>query len=123
MTNPIAPWFSRAVLLAALTVLALIGRKYIGDPFGAAAASDMTLDSPLAATNMRASFGAFPLGCALFVLLCLLTSRRIGLVFVALIIGTVLIVRLFGIVADGAFADSLRVLTAETVLFCLSLAA
>jgi hypothetical protein len=124
MTNPIAPWFSRAVLLAALTVLALIGRKYIGDPFGAAAASDMTLDSPLAATNMRASFGAFPLGCALFVLLCLVTSslRRTGLVFVALIIGTVLIVRLFGIVADGAFADSLRVLIAETVLFCLSLA-
>jgi hypothetical protein len=26
-------------------------------------------------------------------------------------------------VADGAFADSLRVLTAETVLLCLSLAA
>ena len=85
----------------------------------------MTLDSPLAVTNMRASFGAFPLGCALFVLLCLVTSslRRTGLVFVALIIGTVLIVRLFGIVADGAFADSLRVLIAETVLFCLSLAA
>jgi hypothetical protein len=49
--------------------------------------------------------------------------RRIGVVFVALIIGTVLGVRLFGTVADGAFADSLRVLTAETVLFCLSLAA
>jgi len=125
MTNPIAPWFSRAVLLSALIVLALIGRKYIGDPFGAAAASDMTLDSPLAVTNMRASFGAFPLGCALFVLLCLVTSslRRIGLVFVALIIGTVLIVRLFGIVADGAFTDSLRVLTAEAALFCLSLVA
>jgi len=44
-------------------------------------------------------------------------------VFVALIIGTVLGVRLFGTVADGAFADSLRVLTAETVLLCLSLAA
>jgi Domain of unknown function (DUF4345) len=125
MTNPIASWFSRAVLFAALIVLALIGRKYIGDPFGAAAASDMTLDSPLAVTNMRATFGAFPLGCALIVLLCLVTSslRRLGLVFVALIIGTVLSVRLFGIVADGAFVASLRVLIAETVLFCLSLAA
>ena len=111
MTNRIAAWFSRAVLLAALIVLALIGGRYIGDPFGAAAASDMSLDSPLAVTNMRASFGAFPLGCALFVLLCLVTSslRRIGVVFVALIIGTVLGVRLFGTVADGAFADSLRV--------------
>src|SRR5262245_1512647 len=125
MKTRIASWFSRAVLLAALIVLSLIGRKYIGDPFGAAAASDMTLDSPLAVINMRASFGAFPLGCALFVLVCLVTPslRRIGLVFVALIIGTVLVVRLFGTVADGVFEDSLRVLTAETVLFCLSLAA
>jgi hypothetical protein len=81
MTNRISSWFSRTVLLAALIILTLIGRKYVGDPFGAAAASDMTLDSPLAVTNMRASFGAFPLGCALFVLLCLVTSslRRTGL--------------------------------------------
>jgi hypothetical protein len=119
------PWISRAVLLAALTVLALISRKFIGNPVDAATASGMTLGSPLAITNMRASFGAFPLGCALFVLVCLVTSslRRTGLIFVALIVGTALAVRVFGVVADGTFAESLRVLIAETVVLSLSLAA
>jgi len=125
MSDRIMPWISRAVLLAALTVLALISRKFIGHPVDAAAASDMTLGSPLAITNMRASFGAFPLGCALFVLVCLMTSglRRTGLVFVALIVGTALAVRIFGIVADGTLTESLRVVIAETVLLGLSLAA
>ena len=125
MPDRVMPWVSRAVLLAALTVLTLISSKFIGHPVDAAAASNMTLGSPLAITNMRASFGAFPLGCALFVLVCLLTAslRRTGLVFVALIVGTALVVRVFGIVADGTLAESLRVLIAETVLLGLSLAA
>jgi len=125
MSDRVTSWVSRAVLLAALTVLILISRKFIGHPVDAAAASDMTLGSPLAITNMRASFGAFPLGCALFVLLCLVTSslRKTGLVFVALIVGTALVVRIFGVVADGTLAESLRVLIAETVLLGLSLGA
>jgi len=125
MSDRIVPWISRAVLLAAITVLSLISRKFIGHPVDAAAASDMTLGSPIAITNMRASFGAFPLGCALFVLVCLVTSslRKTGLIFVALIVGTALVVRVFGVVADGTFAESLRVLIAETVLLGLALAA
>jgi len=125
MSSRAIPWISRAVMLFAVVVLSLISRKFIGHPVDAAAASDMTLGSPLAITNMRASFGAFPLGCALFVLVCLATSslRRTGLVFVALIVGTALAVRVFGIVADGTLAESLRVLIAETVLLSLSLAA
>ena len=125
MSYRIAPWISRVVLVFALTVLALISRKFISSPVDAAAASDMTLGSPLAITNMRASFGAFPLGCALFVAVCLFTSslRKTGLVFVALIVGAALAVRVFGVVADGTLAESLRVLIAETVLLGLSLAA
>ena len=125
MSDRIVPWISRAVLLAAITVLSLISRKFIGHPVDAAAASDMTLGSPIAITNMRASFGAFPLGCALFVLVCLVTSslRKTGLIYVALIVGTALVVRVFGVVADGTFAESLRVLIAETVLLGLALAA
>src|SRR6516164_4165925 len=125
MSDRIVPWISRAVLLAAITVLALISRKFISHPLDAAAASDMTLGSPLAITNMRASFGAFPLGCALFVLTCLVTSslRRTGLVFVALIIGTALAVRIFGTLADGSLAQSVHLLVAETVMLSLNLAA
>lgn len=125
MSARVVPWISRAVMFAALVVLSLISSKFIGHPADAAAASDITLGSPLAVTNMRASFGAFPLACALFLLLCLATSslRRTGLVFVMLIIGTALVVRIFGVVADGTLAESLRLLMAETVLFSLSLAA
>ena len=124
-STKVVPWISRAILLLALVVLTLIGRKFIGNPVEAAATSGITLGSPLAVTNMRASFGAFPLGCALFILVCLLTSglRRTGLVFVALIVGTALAVRIFGIVADGTLAESMRVTVAESVLLCLSLAA
>jgi hypothetical protein len=125
MLGRAVPWISRAVMLFAVVILSLISRKFIGHPVDAAAASDMTLGSPLAITNMRASFGAFPLGCALFLLVCLATSslRRTGLVFVALIVGTALAVRAFGTVADGTLSESLRVLIAETVLVGLSLAA
>ena len=108
----IVPWLSRVVLLAAIAVLALISRKFIGNPVEAATASNMTLNSPLAVTN-------------LFVLSCLATSslRKTGLGFVALIVGTALAVRIFGIVADGTLAESLRVLVAEAVLLGLSLGA
>jgi hypothetical protein len=116
---------SETVLLVALTVLTLIGLKFIANPIDAAAASDITLRSKLGITNMRASFGAFPLGCALFVLVCLLTSslRKTGLIFVALIVGTALAVRALGVVVDGTFAESLRLLIAEAVLLGLNLAA
>jgi hypothetical protein len=125
MPKRVIPWISRTVMLAALVVLTLISRKFIAYPVDAAAASNITLGSPLAVTNMRASFGAFPLGCALFVLVCLVTSslRKTGLVFVALIVGTALAVRIFGIVADGTLAESMRVVIAETLLLGLSLAA
>ena len=125
MSIRVMPWISRAILLAALTVLTLIGSKFIGHPVDAAKASDISLGSPLAITNMRASFGAFPLGCALFVLVCLVTSslRKTGLVFVALIVGTALAVRVFGVVADGTLAESVHLLIPESVLLALSLAA
>jgi Domain of unknown function (DUF4345) len=121
----VAPWFSRVVLLVATLVLALIGRKFITDPVGAAAASTMVLGSPLAITNMRASFGAFPLGCAIFTLTCVVLARRriTGLYFVATVIGTALAVRLYGVVTDGTLAASVPVLVAEAVLVILSVAA
>ena len=117
-----APWFSRAVLLVATLILTLISRKFIIDPVGAATASTMTLGSPLAITNMRASFGAFPLGCAIYTLSCLVLAHRrlTGLFFVMTIVGTALAVRLYGVVTDGTLAASIPVLGAETVLVILS---
>jgi Domain of unknown function (DUF4345) len=121
----IVPWFSRFVLILVMTVLGLIARKFIGNPAGAASASDIMLGSPLAFTNMRASFGAFPLGGAVFVLLCLTSRQRrvTGLIFVAVLMAAVLAVRLLGVLADGTLSQSLPVIVAETVLLLLSLAA
>jgi hypothetical protein len=125
MLTRFAPWLSRSVLLAAILVLTLISRKFIADPVGAAEASGISLNSPLGMTNMRASFGAFPLGCAVVALLCLVSpSRRLmGLWFVATIVGVALLVRVFGVIADGTLHASLQVLIAETVLLTLSIAA
>ena len=125
MAGRVIPWISRTVMFAAFVVLSLISSKFIGHPVDAAKASDITLGSPLAITNMRASFGAFPLGCALFLLVCLATSklRRTGLVFVMLIVGSALAVRIFGVAADGTFAESVHLLIPETVLLSLSFAA
>jgi DMSO reductase anchor subunit len=84
----------------------------------------MMLQSSVAVTNMRASFGAFPLACAIFIAVCLLSNARrvAGLRFVAIVIGVVLLVRAFGIYQDGTLMESGKVLTAEAALMTLSIA-
>ncbi len=123
--SDLIPWFSRLVLFLAMAVFAVIGRKFVGDSVGTAAASHIVLNSPLAITDMRASFGAFPLGSAVFLLVCLLTAgrRTTGLIFVSVLIGAVLAVRLFATVVDGTLTESLPLIAPETVLLCLSAAA
>jgi hypothetical protein len=119
------PWFSRLVLLAVTVLFALIGGKFIADPVGAAAASDMSLDTRLAVTNMRASFGAFPLGVAVVSFACLISGRRhrTGLIIVGTIMGIVLAVRAYGALLDGTLGASARLLTVETVMLALSILA
>jgi hypothetical protein len=121
----IAPWLARIVLAGAAFILAMIARKFIADPVGAAAASQIHLGSALAMTNMRASFGAFPLGCALVAAGSLASSRfhLSGLVTVATVIGSALVVRLGGVLSDGTFAQSRTVLSAEAGLLLFSLLA
>jgi hypothetical protein len=120
----LVPWLSRFVLLAATFVFAMIGRKFILDPAGSAADSGLLLGSALAVTDMRASFGAFPLGCALVALACLISERRrlTGLYFVATIVGTVLAVRIFGVIVDHTLSESVPLITAELVLLSLAAA-
>ena len=116
-------WFDRFVLLAATLIFALIGSRYIADPVGAAATTDISLGSALAISTMRVGFGAFPLGCALVALTCLLSPRRLrtGLSFVAVIFGVALAVRIFAILGDGTLKQSLSLLSAEALLLTLSI--
>jgi len=124
MSRRMLPWLNRIVLLVGTLLLAFIGLKFVTDPVEAAWTSGIALGSALAVTTMRASFGAFPLGGALFALFCLVTARRrVGLVFVATLIGTALVVRMLGAAADGTLAESLRLILVEAMLLAASLAA
>jgi hypothetical protein len=75
-------------------------------------------------TIARVGFGAFPLACSLFTLSCLLSSRRLltGLGFVATVMSAALVVRVFGMLADGTTKENMHLVVAELVFFVLMLA-
>jgi hypothetical protein len=113
---------SQVVLGLAALVFFMIGRKYILDPVGAATSSGFALASSLGVTNMRAGVGGFALGCGIVAALCVPVARRatIGLWFLITILGTVLAVRVFGVLNDGTAAQSRPILSAEAVLVSLA---
>jgi cytochrome b561 len=118
----VSPWLTRLVLVFATFLFAMIGRKYIFDPVGAVQGSGIALNTPMALTTMRASFGAFPLACGIVALVCLVSGRlnRRGLWFISIVIGIVLAVRCYGIEIDGTLSGNQRVLSAELVLFSIA---
>jgi hypothetical protein len=113
-----APWFTRIILLPPTFIFAMIASRYLVDPVHAGAAVGLAFTTPLALTITRVGFGAFPLGCSLFTLSCLISTRRLltGLGFVATMIGVALVVRIFGMLADGTVRENMRLVGAEVVL-------
>lgn len=114
---------SRIVLLIGAGLLAAIGAKYVLDPLVAAASSGLKLAAPVGQTNIRASFGAFPVACSLFIFACA-PSRRMhvtGLLLLSIVIGTALMVRAYGVLLDGTFKESRTILTAESLMLSISL--
>jgi hypothetical protein len=118
-----APWLTRLILLPPMLVFALIASRYIAHPVQTAATVGISLDSALAVTITRLGFGAFPLGCSIFTLTCLISTRRLltGLGFVATMIGIALAVRIFGILVDGTARESMRLVGAEIVLLTFTI--
>ena len=116
-----APWLTRIILLPPTLIFALVASRYLTDPLHAGAAVGLAFSTPLALTIARVGFGAFPLGCALFTLSCLVSTRRLltGLGFVATMISVALIVRVFGMLADGTVRENMRLVGAEVVLLVL----
>src|SRR5579862_4584540 len=103
-----APWIQRIVLAGATLVFTMIGLRYIADPVQAAAATGATLNTALAATTTRIGFGAFPLGMAVFLFTSLFSRQRLvpGVRLVAMVITAAIVVRIMGMIADGAVAAS-----------------
>ena len=117
------PWLTRLILGAATLIFMLIGVKYLTDPVRAAASFKISLGSAAAITSMRVGFGAFPLGFAIVLASCLVSTSRVlpGLYFVATILGAATAARVLGIVVDGAAPESVFLLRPELALLALAI--
>src|SRR5437879_9006931 len=116
-----APWVTRLILVAPTFIFMSIASRYIAHPAQAAASAGISLDKPLAATVLRIGFGAFPLASAIFSLSCLVSTRRIltGLSFASTMVGVALVVRVFGMLADGTVRESMRLVRAEAAMLAV----
>jgi len=113
----VARWISRGVLLAVTVILGLISEKFLFDTTAQAASRGIMFSSAIGTTIARVGLGAFPLACAIVIVVCLLSVERIrlGLWFVIVLFGTVLGVRVLGAAADGSIAASIPLIMPEVV--------
>jgi predicted membrane-bound mannosyltransferase len=121
--NRFAPWIQRIVLAAAMFVFGAIGMRYVADPVQAATATGATLNTAFAVTTTRVGFGAFPLGVAIFTVTSLFSTRRLvpAVQLVATLVTSAIVVRVIGIIADGAVPASSKLFIPEGVILLLSL--
>jgi len=115
-------WLGRFILAAFALIFTLISLRFIPDPVRAAAASGVTLSSPMGVAIARIGFGAFPLGCAAYAIMCLVSTQRLlaGLTFVSTMVSVVLAVRILGIAVDHTVGGASVPLAAEILLLALS---
>jgi hypothetical protein len=120
-----APWISRAVLAGATVIFFMIGLRNITDPVHNSAEIGIRLGSALASTTTRVESGALPLGLAIFTLICLFASRWLfaGVGLVSIVITTAIIVRVLGLLTDGAAPESTRLFIPEGIMLALSVTA
>ncbi len=118
-------WLGRGVLALATLLFLMIGAKYVLSPAEAAESSGMSFLTLLGQTNTRAGVGGFSLGAAVVTLTCLASAGRlrIGLWFVVGLVAPVLLVRIYGVVVDGTFEASRRIVLPEAVLLILATSA
>ena len=118
-----APWIGKVIVLLSTTIFAVISVQPITHPAVSAAAQGLAFTSSLGPTVFRVAFAGFPLGCAAFLAYCLLSSRRTltGLIFSALVLGIVLVVRIFGMEVDSSVQLSMPLVEAEIVLVAITL--
>jgi len=110
-----APWLTRLILLPPTVIFTLVASRYITHPVASAAAQGIVLPPGLGVTIARVGLGGFPLGCAIFLATCLFSRRRLltGLTFVAILVGVILLVRIFGMTADSTVRENLKLVNAE----------
>jgi hypothetical protein len=123
----VAPWISRLMLLPSVMVFTMLTLKFFVNPgfiLGQIQETGGTvmLGSPQALTHLRV-FSVFLMGYVVGGFICLFwkSQLRHGLAAVALMMIAAIVVRAYGVVADGTpLAGELRLFVAEAV--CLVLA-
>ena len=70
-------WFSRLIITAATFVMSMIALRSLRDPIAATLPMGIVLTSPAAITVVRVGFGGFPLGFAIALFGCLISTRRL----------------------------------------------
>src|SRR6476646_10841621 len=117
-----APWLTRLILLPPTLIFMLIATRYVAHPVASAAAQGIVLPPGLGVTIARVGLGGFPLGCSIFLATCLLSSRRLltGLVFVGIMVGVVLAVRVLGMAADSTVQENMKLVRAEIGLLIVT---
>ena len=90
----------------------MIALRSLRDPIGATLPLDIALQSPTAVTIVRVGLGGFPLGFAIAVLGCLISTRRLltGLSLILAIVGAATVARLQGLILDGVTPYNLGLL-------------
>ena len=115
-------WFNRLLLTAATLVMTLIAVRNLGDPIGATLPLDIALRSPSAVTIVRVGLGGFPLGFAVALFGCLISTSRllIGATLLAAVIGGATFARVQGLLLDGITPYNLGLLRPEVAMLTLS---
>jgi hypothetical protein len=118
-----SPWISKVIMLASAAVFVMISIEPLVHPAANAVAQGIAFTSSIGATIFRVSFAGFPLGCAAFLGYCLISSRRTltGLIFSALVLGILLIVRIYGMEVDSTVQQSMPLVKPEIVLVTTTL--
>jgi hypothetical protein len=116
------PWFGRGILFAATMILAFISERFLFHATAEAAARGIALSTPLGATIVRVGFGGFPLASAIIAGALLVTGQlRRGLWFVAILFGTVLVVRIVSSATNGSLVASVPLILPEALFVALSI--
>ena len=116
-----APWISKAILSLSTAIFIMISLQPIAHPTANAAAQGIAFTSSLGPTVFRVSFGGFPLGCAVFLVYCLISNGKTltGLIFSALVLGILLVVRIYGMEVDSSVQQSMPLVIPEVFLVAL----
>lgn len=122
-TSRAVVWFHRLLLTAAAIIMVMIAFRNLRDPIGATQPLGVVIASPTGMTVVRVGFGGFPLGFAVALVTCLISTERLlgGLYLLASVIGAATLARIQGLVLDGATPYNSGLLRPEVVLCILSL--